>query len=77
MSRLVSLSDKAYNELLGMKKGKESFSDVVLKLTERKEKKSILRFAGMWKDDKEMDKIFKKILKERHKTMYREKDTSW
>ena len=77
MSRLVSLSDKAYNELLGMKKGKESFSDVVLKLTERKKKKSILRFAGMWKDDKEMDKIFKKILKERHKTMYREKDTSW
>ena len=76
MSKLVSLSEKAYKTLLKMKKSDESFSDVVLKLTDKK-KKSIMRFAGMWKDDKEMDEIFGKILKERHKTVYKEKDTSW
>ncbi len=31
-----------------------------------KKKKSILEFAGKWKDLEEMDSIFKKILKERH-----------
>lgn len=77
MARLVSLSDKAYNTLLKMKKDKESFSDIVMKLAESKKKKSIMRFAGIWKDDKEMDKIFKRILKERHETKYKEKDISW
>ncbi len=77
MSKLVSLSEKAYKTLSRMKRGRESFSDVVLKLAERKRKKSIMRFAGIWKDDKEIDKIFKNILKERHKTVYKEKDTSW
>ncbi len=76
MSKLVSLSDKAYRNLLKMKKTSESFSDVVLKLTDKK-KKSIMRFAGIWKDDKELDKIFADILKDRHKTTYKEKDTSW
>lgn len=77
MARLVSLSDKAYSTLLKMKNGKESFSDVVLKLTEGKKRKSILRFAGIWKDDKDIDKIFKKVLQERHKAKYKEKDASW
>ena len=31
-------------------------------------KKNLLNFAGAWKDSPEMDKIFKAILKERHKT---------
>lgn len=76
MAKLVSLSEKAYNTLLGMKKGNESFSDVVLRTTDKKKKKSILRFAGIWKNDREIEKIFNKILKERHKTIYREKDSS-
>ena len=77
MSKLVSLSDKAYEKLSKMKKSNESFSDIVLKLAENKKKKSIMHLAGIWKTDKEMDKIFEKVLADRHKTMYREKDTSW
>ena len=77
MSRLVSLSDKAYNTLLKMKKGKESFSDVVLKLADREKKKSIVNYFGMWKDDKEMDKIFKEILNERHRTKSKRADKVW
>lgn len=69
MSRLVSLSDKAYSTLLGMKGGKESFSDVVLKLAEKKEKKSILKYAGKWSGDKkELDRIYEEILKRRQET---------
>lgn len=77
MSKLVSLSDDAYGKLLKMKKGKESFSRVVLRLAEGKRKRSILRFAGIWKEDKEIGKTFNKIMNERRKFVYKEKDTSW
>ncbi|GEM_PF-6557286 len=39
-------------------------------------KKSIMHLAGLWKNDKEMDEIFKKILDERHRAIYLEKDAS-
>lgn len=77
MSRLVSLSDKAYTTLLKMKKGKESFSDVVLKLAEKKKKRSLLEFAGKWKNNEEMVKIMEDVLRERHAIKYREKDAAW
>ena len=77
MVKLVSLSNKAYDTLLKMKRGKESFSDVVLRVVEKKKEKSIVHLAGRWKDDKKIDTIFEKILKEQHKTMYTEKGTSW
>lgn len=77
MSKLVSLSDRAYGILRKMKKGNESFSDVVVKMADNTRKKSILRYAGLWKDDKETDKVFRRVLKERHKAAYKEKDVSW
>ena len=77
MARLVSLSEKAYARLLKLKRHKETVFDVIVKLTDTKKNKSILRLAGVWKDSTEMDKIFKRIVNERHKTTYREKDTAW
>jgi predicted CopG family antitoxin len=68
MVKLVSLSEKAYSRLKALK-GKKSFSETVLDLVEGdkvKRGRSLLEFAGAWKDDKEMDKIFTDILRRRH-----------
>lgn len=70
MTKVISLSDKAYDTLKMLKRGKESFSDVVLKVT-KKEKKPLLEFAGKWKNMDEMDKIFSNILERRHKKKWR------
>lgn len=45
MTKVISLSDDAYKELEKLKKGGESFSDVVLELT-KKEKKPLSFFFG-------------------------------
>ena len=67
MTRVISISDSAYEELVSLKESNESFSKVVLKLASKEKKKSILEFAGKWNgSNKELDSIFKKILKERH-----------
>ncbi len=66
MTKVVSLSDVAYARLSTLKDKKESFSDVVIKITEKK--KPLTEFAGKWKGDKkELTKIFDDILREREK----------
>lgn len=49
-SKTISLSDEAYAKLKAEKKSGESFSDVVKRLTGRK---SLLEFAGTWRDASE------------------------
>jgi predicted CopG family antitoxin len=66
MAKNVALSNVAYGKLERMKREGESFSDVVNRLTEEK-KPSWRDSFGAWKDDEEMDKIFGKILRDRHK----------
>jgi predicted CopG family antitoxin len=66
MTKVISLSDEAYKRLYDLKVGKESFSDVVLKVTEKDVKRPLSSFAGIWKGNKEMEEIFKQIEKERH-----------
>ena len=46
--RTVTLSADAYEALAAMKREGESFSDVVRRLT--KKNRSLLEFAGAWKD---------------------------
>ncbi len=72
MTKVISLSDDAYEDLAGLKNEKESFSSVVKRLASKEKKKDIMEFAGIWKDDKEIAKIFEEILEERHKTKMRE-----
>lgn len=69
MTKIISLSDEAYERLKRIK-GNRSFTKVVLDLTEGR-KRSPLDFAGMWRDKPEMDEIFKQILEERHKRIDR------
>ena len=71
MTKVISLSDEAYEELKKFKKAGESFSRVVIKMT-KKEKKPLSEFFGKWPEPKELDKIEKELKKERKKARPRE-----
>lgn len=71
MTRVISLSDEAYNELKKLKKEGESFSEVVIKITGR-EKKPLTDFFGKWPEPKELDMIEKELEKERKKAKMRD-----
>lgn len=62
MVKVISLSNKAYMTLKALKRGEDSFSDVVLKLSEKEKKPSIMDFAGKWPlSDTETEKIRKQL----------------
>jgi predicted CopG family antitoxin len=74
MVKVISLSNEAYGKLKAIKNGK-SFSEVVVELVEcrKKEKKDIMRFAGIFKDNKdEWKEIGKMIYENRKKAKLRE-----
>jgi len=71
MAKVISLSEKAYERLKSMKKPGESFSDVVVRVSEKESKKSLLEFAGTWKGD-DIDEVFAVVLKEREQAKSRE-----
>ena len=63
MTKIISISDEAYNELSKLKNGM-SFTKIIISLTTEKKKDSIMEFAGAWKD-MDTEKIKKEIYKER------------
>ena len=68
MTKTIKLSDNAYAVLDAQKIGKETFSHTVLRLTGELSKRTPLSsFAGIWKGDKEVENIYKKILRDRHR----------
>jgi predicted CopG family antitoxin len=71
MTKVMSLSDKAYETLKSLKKSGESFSDVVIRITSKEKKKSLLEFAGTWKGD-DADEILAEIMKDRERVQPRE-----
>ncbi|MBI4176031.1 MAG: antitoxin VapB family protein [Candidatus Aenigmarchaeota archaeon] len=74
MTKVISLSDKAYEALKGLKKPGDSFSDVVLSIA-KDTRKGILQFSGRWHGSREeMDEIFSRVLSERKKSRPRELD---
>lgn len=73
MTKVISLSEKAYQTLKNMKKPGESFSDVVIRVAGEKKKKSITEFAGTWTGD-DIDKVFAVVIKDREKSKSRELD---
>jgi predicted CopG family antitoxin len=62
---------KAYQTLKDLKRPTESFSDEVLRISQAKQKKSILQFAGTW-NGCDIDKIYSKIKKDREQSTARE-----
>lgn len=71
MTKVISLSDKAYEIISKMKGHGESFSDVILRLSKKKLKKPLTSYAGKWRGD-DIEKVFKKVLEEREKGESRE-----
>lgn len=71
MTKVISLSDTAYNELEKLKRKGESFSEIVLKLV-KKEKKPLIDFFGKWSGSaEELNRIDKEIATARKKTKLR------
>nr|MDO8098544.1 antitoxin VapB family protein [Candidatus Njordarchaeota archaeon] len=71
MTKIVSLSEKAYESLKKLKRDGESFSDVVTRLTSGEEPKSLLPFAGKWVGD-DLEKVFHRVMEDRKKSVSRE-----
>jgi predicted CopG family antitoxin len=70
MTKVISLSEKAYRTLKKCKRPNESFSDVVMRIAGQEHKKSILEFAGTWKGD-DIDKVFSSVIKDRERATSR------
>lgn len=73
MTKVISLSEKAYSTLKKLKRRDESFSDVVLRLSEGEKKGSILRFSGSWKGD-DIDEVFSTVMKDRKRAISKKID---
>jgi len=70
MTKVISLSEKAYGTLKRLKRPNESFSDLVLRMTGQGERKSILEFAGTWKGN-DIEEVFSHIMKDRERSASR------
>ncbi len=64
MTRVVSLSDRAYALLRAMKGQGESFSDVVLRLVKREPGGSLLPLAGRWRGE-DADEVLRRLMEDR------------
>ena len=73
MTKVISLSNKAYQTLKDSKGPGESFSDVVLRVVGEKKKKSLLEFSGKWAGD-DIDEVFAQIKKDREQSTSRQVD---
>lgn len=71
MAKNVALSDKVYTGLEKFKRPNESFSEVITRLIGLEEKPSWRNSIGVLKNDKEAQKIFGRILTNRHKRVAR------
>lgn len=67
MTKVISLSEKAYGTLKKLKRRNESFSDVVLRLSGEEKKGSLLLFSGAWKGD-DIDEVFSIVRNDKKRT---------
>lgn len=65
MTKVISISDDAYEALKRIKGEGQSFSKVVVKLAAREKESGIMKFAGAWKGMPDMGKIFTEIRNDR------------
>jgi predicted CopG family antitoxin len=70
MTKVISLSERAYGTLKKLKRPNESFSDVVLRMAGQGNRKSILATAGAWKGD-DIDEVFAQVMKDRENSASR------
>ena len=70
MTKVISLSNEAYQTLKKLKNSGESFSDVVLRVAGERKKKSLLEFSGKWAGD-DIDEVFLQVKKDREQSASR------
>lgn len=63
MTKIISISDEAYEELKKLKDGM-SFTEIIMNITKEKKKCSLREFAGILSEE-EGNKMLKKIKEER------------
>jgi len=73
MTKVISLSNEAYQTLKDSKKPGESFSDVVLRVLKPKKKKSLLEFSGKWVGG-DAEEVLAEIMKDRERSASRKVD---
>jgi predicted CopG family antitoxin len=71
MTKVISLSNEAYQTLKKLKNSGESFSDVVLRVAGERKKKSLLEFSGKWVGD-DIDEVFLQVKKDREQSTSRQ-----
>ncbi len=71
MTKVISLSERAYGTLKKLKRSNESFSDVVLRMAGSEHRKSILEFAGAWKG-RDIEEVFAEVARDRERSASRE-----
>jgi len=77
MAKNIALSDDAVKILERLKRPGESYSDVVKRVAVKKPSKHDWRKSfGAFKDDKEISKIYEKILSDRH-IIRKRRELSW
>jgi predicted CopG family antitoxin len=70
MTKVISLSERAYGTLKKLKRSNESFSDLVLRMAGEGDRNSILEFAGTWKGS-DIEHVFSQIMKDRERSASR------
>lgn len=70
MTKVISLSERAYGTLKKLKRPNESFSDVILRMVGREGKVSLLEFAGTWKGG-DIEAVFSHVMKDRERATSR------
>ncbi|MBU4373850.1 MAG: antitoxin VapB family protein [Euryarchaeota archaeon] len=72
--KTITVREEAYKLLLEMKKEKESFSDVLVRVLRKKtaRKSRVMDFFGVLKESKNLEEMEKEILEQRKKSEMRD-----
>jgi predicted CopG family antitoxin len=65
--KTLTVSDEAYEALARMKKERESFTEAILRLTEKKERGTLLDYVLSLDPDEEFAEELEKVVEERRK----------
>ena len=71
MTKVISLSEKAYQTLSKLKKNKESFSDIIMRIASEMESRPLTEFAGKW-EGSDADEVFERVLNDREEAVSKE-----
>lgn len=69
--KTITISDEAYKALSHLKQGKESFTEVILRLARSRKEGTLLDYVRSLEPDEEFAEIMREILMERKKVALR------